>query len=118
MFSLEDEMGKILSYSIIAEEYERLLSVDRKFKELTLIIEKNIPSFITVAMIGKAHGLTRQEVANRPWMMPNCGLMPADYDGPANRKRFWRYDEYLDWISIPEEVRIRQYRESSGKRSG
>lgn len=102
-------MRKIISYSIIAEEYERLLEIDRKFNELKNLIDKNNPAFITVSMIARAQGITRQDVMNRPWLMPNFGYIetPSEH----KKKRFWRYDEYLDWIGIPEYERVQQYRE-------
>ncbi len=103
-------MSKILSYTVDAKEYERLIAVDRKFTELTNIINANDPKFITVAMIANAHGINRQDAINRPWMLPNFGK----FDGPTNggrKKRFWRFDEYLDWVEIPETDRIRMYRE-------
>ncbi len=104
-------MRKIVSYSIIAEEYERLLEIDRKFNELKTLIEKNNPAFITVSMIANAQGISRQDVLNRPWLMPNFGHI--DTATEQKKKRFWRYDEYLDWVGIPEYERVQQYRDMS-----
>jgi len=104
-------MPTILSYTIDGREFERLQEVDRKFKDLTRLIEANNPKFITVAMIANAHGITRQDAINRPWMLPNFGKTD-DPSGGGRKKRFWRFDEYLDWVGIPETERIRMYREN------
>lgn len=104
-------MGNILSYTIDAKEYERLREVDRKFTDLTKLINANDPKFVTVLMIANAHGISRQDALNRPWMLPNFGKVEGSSD-EGRRKRFWRFDEYLDWVAIPELERIREYRQS------
>lgn len=100
-------MRKIESYLIVAEEYERLLELEKKFDGLKKLIEKNNPVFITVAMIANAEGVNRYDVFNRPWMMPNFGRVTNMKEG--RRKRFWHFEEYLDWIAIPEQERIKMY---------
>ena len=103
-------MSKILSYTIDAKDYERLVESDRKFEELSRLINANDPRFITVTMIANAYGISRQDAINRPWMLPNFGKTDNPSDG-VRKKRFWRFDEYLDWVAIPEHERIKQFRE-------
>lgn len=102
-------MENILSYTIDAKEYERLREVDRKFTDLTKLINANDPKFVTVLMIANAHGISRQDALNRPWLLPNFGKV--DNSSESRRKRFWRFDEYLDWVAIPEFERIREYKQ-------
>jgi hypothetical protein len=102
-------MAKILSYSIIADEYERLMELERRYNALVKLIEANDPKFVTVSMISNAHGISRNDAFNRPWMLPNLGEDGSEHEG--RKKRFWRYDEYLDWFAIPEIERIAMYRE-------
>jgi hypothetical protein len=101
--------SNILSYQIRAEEYRRLEENDKRFNELTKLIEATNPQFVSVSAIGKVNGMTRQEVINKPWMMPNFGKVtdPKLF----GKKRYWTYDEYLDWVIIPEDVRIKRYRQ-------
>ena len=108
-------MSGINGYSISAEYYEELIETERKYNELIKLINANNPKFITVLMIANAHGISRQDAINRPWMLPNFGL--TDYKAEEKRKkRFWRYDEYLDWVAIPENERIAEYRAMKSKR--
>ena len=102
-------MARILSYSIVAEEYERLIDIDRKYKALANLIESNDPKFVTVSLIAKANKVNRYDVFNKPWLMPNFGEDGSEHEG--RKKRFWRYDEYLEWIAIPEMERISMYRQ-------
>lgn len=103
-------MRKIESYLIAAEEYERLVEIDKKFVILKNLIEKNNPVFVTVTMIANAKGMGRQDVLNRPWLMPNFGRIEHVSEG--RKKRFWHYEEYLDWTSIPEHERKGMYQNS------
>jgi len=73
------------------------------------LIEKNNSVFITVTMIANSLGLSRQDVMNHPWHMPNFGK--SENPTEKCKKRFWHYGEYLDWIAIPEYERIKLYRE-------
>lgn len=102
-------MGKIQAYTISSEEFDRLTEVDTKYAALINLIERNNPVFITVLMIANSLGLSRQDVMNRPWHMPNFGK--AESPSEKRKKRFWHYGEYLDWIAIPEYERIKLYRE-------
>ena len=103
-------MRKVESYLIVAEEYERLVEIEKKLDVLKTLIEKNDPVFITVAMIANAEGLKRQDVLNRPWLMPNFGRVTNMKEG--KRKRYWHFEDYLDWVSIPEQERIKMYQNS------
>lgn len=102
-------MGKIKGYMIDSEEFERLTDVDLKYAALTNLIEKNNPVFVTASMIANSLGLSRQDVLNRPWLLPNFGKVEAVEE--KRRKRFWHFGEYLDWVAIPEYERIQLYRE-------
>nr|WP_321298378.1 hypothetical protein [uncultured Sphaerochaeta sp.] len=104
-------MSTILSYTIDAKEFDRLREVDRKFSDLTKLIYANDPKFVTVAMIANANEISRQDALNRPWLLPNFGKVDETSD-VKRRKRFWRFDEYLDWVGIPEMERIREYKQS------
>jgi hypothetical protein len=66
-------------------------------------------------MIGNTFGMTRQEVINKPWVMPDFGHR----DNPAQKgkKRFWHYGEYLDWVAIPIDERMKMYRDYSRKQN-
>ncbi|MCK9547163.1 MAG: hypothetical protein M0Q37_01485 [Sphaerochaeta sp.] len=101
-------MGKIQAYTISAEEFHRLTEVDAKYTALTNLIEKNNPVFVTVSMIANSFGLSRQEVTSRPWLMPNFGR--CERTDENRKKRFWHFEEYLDWVAIPEYERIMMYR--------
>ncbi|ADY13663.1 hypothetical protein [Sphaerochaeta globosa] len=102
-------MNKILSYQIASEEFDRLVEAERKYNGLIKLINANDSRFVTVLMIANAHGISRQEAINRPWMLPNFGITDFQTEG-KRKKRFWRYDEYLDWIAIPEHERITEFR--------
>ncbi|MPN49218.1 hypothetical protein SDC9_196833 [bioreactor metagenome] len=102
-------MQNVLSVTIDAKEYDRLCEVDRKFSDLSKLINANDPKFVTVLMIANAHGISRQDALNRPWLLPNFGKV--DNSSESRRKRFWRFDEYLDWVAIPEFERIREYKQ-------
>lgn len=94
-------MGKIQAYTISAEEFDRLTEVDAKYAALTNLIEKNNPVFITVSMIANSYGLSRQEVANRPWLLPNFGRCEGLNEN--RKKRFWHFEKYLDWVAIVDQ---------------
>ncbi|MBN2877998.1 MAG: hypothetical protein JXL85_10160 [Bacilli bacterium] len=102
-------MVGIKAYTVDAEEYERLTEMQSRYLELCRFLDVNNPGFVTVAAIGKVNGMSRQEVINKPWMMPNFGRVtdPKLF----GKKRYWTYDEYLDWVIIPEDVRIKRYRQ-------
>lgn len=102
-------MKNILAYIIFADEYERLMTLSENYKNLVNLLEANDPQFVTAAMIANAEGLKKYDVFNRPWLLPNFGKCDSLEKG--RRKRFWRYDEYLDWVAIPEEERRKQYKE-------
>jgi hypothetical protein len=102
-------MAKIQAYTISAEDFDRLTEIETKYAALKSLIEKNNPVFVTVSMIAKSVGLNRQDVINRPWLMPNFGK--TDTTEEKRKKRFWHFEEYLDWVAISEYDRIRLYRE-------
>jgi hypothetical protein len=109
------EMGKIDGYIIPKVEYDRFKEIEVKYKELTNLLEFNDPVFVTVNMIGNTLGLTRTDVANRPWLMPNFGYQ----NNPPckGKKRFWHYGEYLDWVAIPIDERMKMYRDFCRKQN-
>jgi hypothetical protein len=102
-------MSKILAYTVSSEEMERLKEVDLKYAALRCLIERNNPAFITVSMIANSLGMSRQAVTNQPWHLPNFGKVDSKLK--TNRKRFWHFEEYLDWVAIPEYERRMMYRE-------
>ncbi len=102
-------MRGINGYSVSAEHYEELMETERKFNELVRLINTNNPRFVTVHMIANAYGISRQDAINRPWMLPNFGKTDEMTEG-KRKKRFWRFDEYLDWMAIPEHERIAEFR--------
>lgn len=102
-------MAKIQAYTISAEDFDRLTEIETKYVALKNLIEKNNPVFVTVAMIAKSLGLNRQDAINRPWLLPNFGKIELVEE--KRKKRFWHFEEYLDWVVIPEYDRIKLYRE-------
>lgn len=101
-------MRVIQAYTVDADEFDRLTAIDKKYTELSKLLDVRGPRFVTVTMIADVNGMSRQEVLNRPWMLPNFGHVEKKTN--KREKRFWRYDEYLDWVAIPEYERIAIYR--------
>lgn len=102
-------MAKIQAYTISSEDFDRLTEIEIKYTALRNLIERNNPVFVTVTMIAKSLGLNRQDAINRPWLLPNFGKTEANEE--KRKKRFWHFEEYLDWVAIPEYDRIKLYRE-------
>jgi hypothetical protein len=96
--------NKIISYSILAKEYERLMSLDKKLNLILNIMNGNGPYIVSVTMIAKANEVERHEILSKPWMMPNYGM-----DFETNKKKFWTVEEYLAWEDIPVEERRKTY---------
>lgn len=98
-------MNGIVAYSITTEEYNKLIDSEARL-ELLLTIVRAIAGPISVGTIAKILGIGRDAVVNNPWRMPNLGRGQE-----PGKKRFWTVEEYLDWVIIPEEERIKMFRE-------
>lgn len=103
-------MQGVKAYTLDSDEFNRLKDIEERYAELTKLMDANDQVWISVTSIAKAYGMTRQDVANRPWMLPKFGIMDSPEKQGKGRKRFWRYEEYLDWVAIPEKERIAMYK--------